>query len=272
MHFARVIVPILALIGLFPVPTLPNADPPAAPDPVQVMKRHYRRLNLNGAFVLYDSNAERWSRYQPERCAERFLPASTFKIFNAMVGLETGVIEDETFVIRWDGRQRRVAGWNEDQDLATAISRSTVPYFQELARRVGEERMRHWITAEPFGNSDISGGIDQFWLSGGLRISPDEQVAFLRRLFAGTLKFSDRSMSIVRNIILIEETPAYRLRGKTGWGRQNDEQIGWIVGWVERDGNVFFFASLLTTPDPHFEMWNIRKQLTYGILEEIGIL
>ena len=236
------------------------------------MERHYRRLGVDGAFVLYDSNAERWSRHNPERCAERFLPASTFKIFNSLVGLETGVIEDERFKIPWDGRQRRIAGWNEDQDLATAISRSTVPYFQELARRVGAKQMRHWIAAEGYGNSNISGGIDRFWLSGGLRISPDEQVEFLRRLFAGTLGFSDRSMSIVRKIILIEATPEYRLRGKTGWGRQGDEQVGWIVGWVERGGNVYFFAALLLTPDPHFDMWNMRKQITYGILEEIGIL
>jgi beta-lactamase class D len=218
----------------------------------EIYNRRFIRNGVRGTLALKRMNGDKPFCLQPPLCGQGFLPASTFKIFNALVGLETGVIDDENHVIEWDGVERRIAGWNEDQDLETAMSRSTVPWFQEMARRIGAERMQHFLDLVGYGNADMSGGIDQFWLRGGLRISPDEQIAFLARLYRGDLPFSERTMRIVKRILL--------------------RQIGWLVGWVERDDDVGFFATLILTDDPDFDMWNQRKKIARGLLEDFELI
>ncbi len=262
------------LFGLLAAPPfLAGADPTeTGPEAMAVIDSRFAAARATGSFLLYDRNEDRYVRYRPERCRQGFLPASTFKIFNSLVGLETGVIADEDFVIPWDGVERRIASWNEDQDLRTAIRRSTVPYFQELARRAGEERMRFYLERENYGNGDLSAGIDRFWLEGGFRVSQEDQIEFLKKLYSGELAFSRRSMEIVKKIIVLRETADYRLRGKTGWTWQGELEIGWLVGWVERDDNVFFFATNLESRDENFAMGSARKTVTYGILEDLGIL
>jgi beta-lactamase class D len=197
---------------------------------------------LTGAFVLYDQNSDLYIRYNPEQCSRRFLPASTFKIMNAMIGLETGVIADENYVIKWDRTQYDLPGWNQDHTLKTAMQNSVVWYYQELARQVGKERIQYYMDAVKYGNQDADGA-DPFWLNGALKISADEQVEFLRRLYHGDLPFSQRSMEIVKEILLLEATDAYQLSGKTGSGQIDALYIGWFVGFLEQADNVYFFAA-----------------------------
>jgi len=225
-----------------------------------------------GAFVLYDRNADRYIRVDSARCATRFLPASTFKIFNSLVALETGVASDENFTLAWDSVDRGNPEWNQDQDMKSAFRRSAVWYYQELARRIGETRMRSYVEREHYGNADISGGIDRFWLKGALRISPDEQVELLRKLHDDRLSFSKRSMRIVREIMLRRDTLGYRMYEKTGWGEPDGRQIGWIVGWVERDSNVYYFASNIESRDSAFPMIRARREATDELLRRVGAL
>jgi beta-lactamase class D len=226
-----------------------------------------------GAFVLYDLNGNRYVRYHPERCAERFLPASTFKIMNALIGLETGVIPDENYVIPWDGTPYAISSWNGDQTLKTAIQNSVVWYFQELARRVGAERMQEYVDAAPYGNRDISGQIDTFWLEGGLRISADEQIEFLKRLYLGDLPFSQRSMNVVRGILLLEKTDTYQLIGKTGSAQRVTPHTGWFVGYLETKGNAYFFALNYESPDPNgIANGETAKRICREILVGLGYL
>ncbi|WP_257385695.1 class D beta-lactamase [Tahibacter caeni] len=200
--------------------------------------------SVGGTMLVYDERASRYAVFDRRRAETAFAPASTFKLFNALVALETGVVEDEHETFRWDGVERAREEWNRDHDLASGMQHSVVWYYQELARRIGRERMQHWVDAAGYGNRDISGDIDRFWLGqGGLKISAVEQVAFLRRLAAGTLPFSARSQDIVRRITIVERTGDYVLHAKPGWastGRKTD--LGWYVGWVERGGNRWFFA------------------------------
>jgi len=237
------------------------------------LKKYFDEFNVSaGAFVLYDINANRYVRYNPERCAEGFLPASTFKIFNSLVALETGAVRDEHEVIPWDGVTRWVKEWNEDQAMTQAFQRSTVWFYQELARRIGETRMRSYIEREKYGNMDIGGGIDQFWLDGALRISADQQVGMLRKLYAGKLGFSERSMRVVRELMVIERNDRYTLRGKTGWTKGKFGNLGWLVGYVERGSNVYIYAMNLSTTDPDFPMMQARRAIAGKILAELGAL
>ncbi len=226
-----------------------------------------------GAFVLYDRQHNRYIRYNPERCATRFIPASTFKILNSLVGLESGVIRDQDYVLKWDGVQYPIASWNQDHTLKTAIENSVVWYYQELARRVGREKMAQYVSAADYGNRDISGSIDTFWLEGGLRISADEQVEFLKRLYAGDLPFSQRSMNIVKTILVLDKTPSYQFSGKTGSAQRIAPHVGWFVGYVETQANAYFFATNYETADPDgLANGETAKRISRDILQGLGLL
>lgn len=196
-----------------------------------------------GCLTIYDQNANRYHRYNAERCARGFLPASTYKIFNSLVALETGVASDVAFTLPWDGTQRWLPVWNQDHDMRSAMRNSVVWYYQEIARRIGTERMSDYLRRAEYGNGDISAGIDRFWLEGGFRISPDDQVEFLRRLRAGSLPFRAETQEQVRSILVEADTAAYRLYAKTGLAiREPGDKIGWWVGYLEQNENVYFFA------------------------------
>jgi beta-lactamase class D len=231
---------------------------------------------LTGAFVLFDLRHDTLTRYNPVECRTRYSPASTFKILNSLIGLETGVIPDEHFVIPWDGVERWNPAWNRDHDLASAIANSVVWYYQELARRVGIDSMQKYVAAAGYGNQDISGGISHFWLGSSLLISADEQVLFLRKLVEGTLPFSRRSLDIVRRITIVEKTPEYTLHGKTGLATPRDSSVvGWYVGWVERGPDLYLFALNLTSRDYGRDgdaIWAHRQEYAIAILRDLGVL
>jgi beta-lactamase class D len=237
-----------------------------------------RRLfkDFQGAFVLFDQQKQQYVRHNPTQCSERFSPASTFKIPNSLIGLETGVIRDQHFVIPWDSVMRPIPDWNRDHDLQSAIRASAVWYYQELARRVGRERMRHWIDTLGYGNRDISGGIDRFWLGSSLLISADEQVEFLRRLQRDDLPISRRSMQIVKEILVLEKTESHVLRGKTGFSANGDGLVaGWFVGYIERNDNVYFFATNLISRDGKRDgerIFRSRKEIALSILRALHLL
>lgn len=237
--------------------------------------------NTEGAFVLYDLKNNHYIRYNEARCRQRFSPKSTFKIPNSLIGLETGVIKDANFVIPWDRQkyppqdnwnQEPFKHWAQDQTLRSAIKYSVVWYYKELAKRVGEDRMQKYVRAFKYGNENISGGVDNFWLNNSLKISADEQIDFLKVFYTGKLPVSKRSVDVVKDILVLEETPAYKLSGKTGGGPIAEATyIGWFVGYLETKGNVYFFALNIEGAD----FPSIRDQrvlITKQILSELAYL
>lgn len=204
----------------------------------------------DGAFVLFDNSGGKYFRVNEKRCAEKTLPASTFKIPNSLIGLESGVIPDENFIIKWDGVDRGIKEWNADNSLATAIKYSVVPYYQELARRVGREKMQKFLDEFNYGNKIIGERIDTFWLDNSLKISPDEQIEFLKKFYFYKLPVSKRSIDIVKKIMTVEKYPHAVLKYKTGGGRKEDGTwLGWLVGFIEKENiadanknDVYFFA------------------------------
>lgn len=211
--------------------------------------QEFERRNVTGTFVLLDSRTGQTQCYNCARAYQRYIPASTFKIANALIALETGVADGADFALRWNSKvaPRQIwwpAAWAKDQTLKSALAGSVVWYYQELARRIGHERMQIHVNQFGYGNKDISGGIDRFWLTGGTRISAVEQIDFLRRFYRNELGASERSTSIVKDILVLEQTPRYRLSGKTGWAGFGDPGpgLGWLVGYLEHDGSVAFFA------------------------------
>jgi beta-lactamase class D len=247
-----------------------------APERLEVdLSHHFRALDAEGAFVLHDLSANRMLVHNPGRASQGFLPASTFKILNSLIALETGVLRDEHEIISWDGVDRG-DWWNGDQAATRAFQRSSVWFYQEVARRVGEERMRGWVERVAYGNRETGGGIDRFWLEGDLRISAEEQVDLLRRLYTRDLPFSERSQAIVKGLMLMETGDGYVLRGKTGWARQFGPEhtlhTGWLVGWVEREGDTYLFATQIGSSGRDFPMRRAQQEITRGALRELGVL
>ena len=226
-----------------------------------------------GTVLVYDANQNSYAAGHAERIDRRLIPASTFKILNSLVALEAGVIADQRTVIKWDGVARERTEVNRDLDLQAAFRLSAVPHYQALARRIGPERMQQFIDAVGYGNRDTSGGIDTFWLTGGLRISAREQVDFLLRLCRGSLPFSAATMARVKEMMVTEQTAEHTIRAKTGWTTLPEAaHVGWWVGWVARKAGVHMFATALeaTAPGPTFGP--ARQAVTRRVLEQLAVL
>lgn len=234
------------------------------------IKKYFDEYGHTGCFVLYDMKNDEYIRYNPERCKQRFIPASTFKIFNSLAALETGAVKDENDTIRWDGVDRGWSEWNKDMDMKHAFKYSSVWFYKEIARRIGEEKMQELININEYGNKDISGGIDLFWLEGGFRVSPDEQIEFLKKLFKNELRFSQSTTDKVKKVMIYEENDHHILRAKTGWGIRFEIQVGWFIGYLEKDENVYFFATNVESINPE-KGYVSRIEITKKILSELGL-
>lgn len=209
--------------------------------------RHFRDLGIEGSILIYELKNKRIFQHNPQRNATAYPAASTFKILNSLISLETQVITDEIAILTWDGIQRDLPEWNRDLNMREAFKLSAVWFYQVLARRVGYERMQKWVTQVQYGNQNIGGkeDIDKFWLNGLLKVTPQQQIQFLYRLYSNDLPFSERTLSIVKDIMINERTPDYTIRGKTGWygfGNKTVPNVGWYIGYLEKGDNAYFFA------------------------------
>jgi beta-lactamase class D len=223
-----------------------------------------------GCFVMWDAGADEWVRFNPDRCAERLSPCSTYKIPHSLIGLETGVIKDQHHVREWDGTQYPVEVWNQDHTMASAVQNSVVWYFQAVAEEIGPERMQAYLGEFGYGNEDISGGMTQFWLGSSLEISAEKQIDFLDRLRLGSLPVSSRSMDIVKEVILLEETEEYAYRGKTGSCVPEEEQpLGWFIGYVERDDETYIFATNVQAAEASGQQ---ARRITEDILRHLTVI
>jgi beta-lactamase class D len=225
-----------------------------------------------GCFVLYDAGKDAEIRYSPKACAERFSPCSTFKIPHTVIALHTGVASGPDFSLRWDGIKRGIPAWDRDQTLRSAFQNSVLWYYQELARRIGAEREAEFARKFQYGNTDTSGGTTNFWLQSSLLISADEQVAFLRRLWAGQLPASAEGQRVTREIMEVGRRDGRILYGKTGTGgdRAADRAtLGWFVGCVVRGERRVFFATRIT--GERDASGRMARKITEGILDRLGI-
>lgn len=195
---------------------------------------YFKKNGINDAcFMLRDHNHDLVHLYNKERCLERFSPASTFKIFNSLVALEVGVAEDDALVLPWDGVHRRPEV-DTAMNMRDAFRLSNVGYYQEIARRVGRQNFKHYLDSVKYGNMEMSDSVTQFWLDNSLKISADEQVGFIKKLYFNELPFLERTQNIVKSMMLREDSTTNRLYYKTGTNNLGkDSMIYWVVGYLE---------------------------------------
>jgi beta-lactamase class D len=235
-------------------------------------KNVFQKLGIEGSIIIYDASNNKLYEHNAPRNSKAFFPASTFKIFNTLVALETGVIRDEVTVLTWDGIKREIDVWNRDTNLRQAFKDSTVWFYQILARKAGQERMQKFINQAGYGNQQIGTAeqIDKFWLEGPLQITPKQQIEFLQKLYSGRLPFSQRSLNLLKDIMIIEQTPNYTLRGKTGWVTSQKPNIGWFVGYLEQNNKVYFLATNIDMPST--KLAKSRIEITRRCLKMLGLL
>ncbi len=230
----------------------------------------FQEQNVPGAFVLYDVAGDRYITVNGKRAETRYLPASTFKIANSLIALETGVVKDENEIIPYGGKPQRMKQWEKDMSIRDAIVISNVPIYQELARRIGLPRYREWLEKLNYGNREPGSNVETFWLSGPLQISAVEQARFVAALAQQKLPVSARAQTIVRDIIKVEVKNGRILYGKTGWGGiDGQQQIGWWTGWVDDGGKISAFALNLdidTVDDARK-----RQEIGRAILGKLGV-
>ena len=243
---------LFAAASLLPSRALANVSYQRSEFREDLAKRFFD-LGTEGTFVGYKVEDYLIIASDKARSGEGKLPASTFKIPNSIVALETGVVADpDKDVFKWDGVTRSIEAWNKDHTLRSAIAASAVPVYQEIARRIGPERMQKYLDLFEYGNRDIGGGIDRFWLTGNLRIDPIQQIDFIDRLRRGVLPVSKRSQELVRDILPVTKVGDATIRAKSGLlgAEQGKPSLGWMVGWAEKGNQQTVFAMNMDVRDP----------------------
>ena len=235
------------------------------------LKKYFDNNKVDGCFTMLNNSDGKVTVYNLGMDTMRFTPASTFKIVNSLIGLETGIITDEKMVIKWDGVKRSNEEWNKDLTMLEAFKVSSYPYYQEVARRIGKDTMKLWLDSMAYGNRNIGNKIDTFWLDNSLKISADEQLGLAKRLYFDQLPFQKRTQQIVRDAMLQEDTTTHTLSYKTGWGfDEKHNSIGWVVGWIEENKHPYFFVTLVESANPAIDMQAVRLNITKGILTQLG--
>jgi len=246
------------------------------------LKKYFDSAHVTGCFGLFDNSQGQFTIYNLAAFKDSaYLPASTFKIINSLIGIETGRISNENMVIKWDGITRfydpgdTAFAWNKDLTMKEAFKVSAVPYYQEVARRIGKDTMQHWLDTlgygQRYGKFSITSNIDTFWLDNSLKVTADEELGVVKRLYFDQLPFFKSTQKTVRNVMLQEDNANFKLSYKTGWGtKPNGDPIGWIVGWIEENRHPYFFVLQLISDNPHYDMKPARIGILKSILREKG--
>jgi beta-lactamase class D len=258
--------------------SIPGATSPNAvttgPKELPELAKELEADRVTGTLAIFDSQDGVLGCSDVKKCQTAVTPASTFKIPHSMIALETGVVEGPDSILPWDHQNYWNDNWNQDLKFRDAFRLSCLPCYRAIARKVGEPREREWLNKLAYGNRETSGGADSFWMDGGLRISPLEQIDFLRRFDGNKLPISDSTADIVRDIMTLDVTEKYVLRGKTGTTGTPEESrmLAWLVGWLEAGERRVFFALLIDGMAPGVDPMQVRRPLIERVLRAKGVM
>lgn len=223
-----------------------------------------------GSFVLYDLKGDVWKIHDMECATLQVAPNSTYKIYDALFGLETGIITPESSLIEWNGSTYPFKAWNRNQTLPSAMEASVNWYFQSIDEQLGASQVQKYLHEIGYGNEDLRGDFSSYWLENSLKISPIEQVELLTKLQNSSLGFAQENVKAVKDAIHISSSDFGNLYGKTGTGRVNGKDInGWFIGFVEKTDNTYFFATNIHAAN-HAD-GNAASKITMSVLSDMNI-
>lgn len=245
----------------------------------QDFKQKFHTCNVEGSVVIFDNDKRKWFVSDTLSMNRENLPASTFKIINLLIALETKTIKDENEILKWVGKTDTVKyGYRpsiyHDMTVKEAFQVSAGWVFVELAKKIGKDNYKKYLSLCKYGNLNLSQKDDDFWNFGAFEISPVNQVEFLRKFYEEKLPFSKRNIKIVKKVMITEQTENYTIRSKTGWTRDNGINTGWWVGYIENKNGVYFFATRLLQDRKlkSSDFGNCRKEITKSAFKILKIV
>lgn len=223
-----------------------------------------------GSFVLYDLNNDTWIIHNMEHASLRTSPNSTYKIYDALLGLEAGIITPEKSAMAWNEVDYPFESWNADQNLDSAMAFSVNWYFQSIDRQLGASAVKDYIQKIGYGNRNTDADLSFYWLESALKISPIEQVQLLTKLYADSFDFKPENVDAVKKSILLTSSANGNFYGKTGTGRVNENDInGWFIGYIETDDSTYFFATNIQSTEK--ATGSKASEISLSILSDLGI-
>jgi bla regulator protein BlaR1 len=224
----------------------------------------------NGSFVLYDLENNAWEIYNQDYATLRVAPNSTYKIYDALFGLEAGAITPEQSQINWNEETHSFEAWNADQDLNSAMKNSVNWYFQSIDTQIGAKTVKNYIQKIGYGNQDMTGDFPSYWMESSLKISPIEQVKLLEKFYNNNFGFSPENIQAVKDSICLSSSPRGSFYGKTGTGRVNNQDVnGWFIGYIEISGHTYFFSTNIQADTDATGV--AASEITLSILSDLGI-
>jgi len=255
---------VIFTLGLVALIACSKSTPP--PD----LEALFSQRNVKGTMILATLDGSQIFTAYSERAKQGLLPASTFKIPNTLIAFDEAVISSPDEIFKWDGKVRSVEAWNQDHSLRTAFPVSCVWFYQELARRIGNENYLKHLRQMHYGNMQTGPDVTRFWLDGDLRISAEEQIAFLKKLYKNELPYSIEDIQLVKDIMVVDQTDEYTMHAKTGWAVRDDGEHLWYVGYVEQPEQVWFFATNLEISSNDQSQYH--KEITREALKLTGVI
>lgn len=240
-------------------------------------EKNITQLNLSsnfgdytGSFVLYDQSADRWNIYNMDHASTRVSPNSTYKIYDALLGLESGIITPEHSTFTWNGEPYPFNSWEADQDLTSAIHNSVNWYFQAIDSQAGFEAVRTFLQTINYGNQNTGTNLNLYWTDFSLKISPIEQVELLQDFYQNNFHFDSKNIQAVKKALLLSTTSSGSLYGKTGTGRVNGKDVnGWFIGYIETANNTYYFATNIQSSSS--ATGSQATEITESVLSNLGI-
>lgn len=231
------------------------------------LQQYFDSKNARGCFTMLNNSNGEITVYNMSLDTSRYTPSSSFSLLHTLIALQVGVVTDDKMIIKWDNISRTDSLWNRDMNIVEAFKSNNVPFYQEVARRIGKATMQKWIDSISYGNKKIIGPIDSFWINNKLKVSPDEQLGFLKKLYFDQLPFRKSVQLTLRKMMIQEDNSAYSLSYKTAEGLDEKKQpIAWAVGWIEENRHVYFFSTLIELNKPSVNADNAALNITKDIL------
>ena len=229
------------------------------------LKKYFDSSNVEGCFALLNNQLGDITVYNMKLDTQRLSTGSSFKIIETLIGIQTGKLIDENTTLIHD---TSVSG---NPTLKQAFEKTSIPYFQEMARQIGKDTLQMWLDSISFGNKKMSTPVDSFWLNNELKISPDEQLGFLSKLYFEQLPFQKYAQQTVANLMLQEDDSLYKLSYATGTGiDEKNNSFAWNLGWIEENRHIYFFVTFIKTPDKSIDEENAAIKISKSCLRDLG--
>lgn len=229
------------------------------------LQKYFDSAGVKGTFGLFDNGQGHFTIYNLPRYRDSvYQPGATFDILLSLIGIQTGVVKDDSAIVFSGGAVNGLT-------LRQAFQSSDDLGFRELAPRIGKDTLKKWIDSLGYGNKNMGHADSAFWYDNHLKITADEQLGLIKKLYFDQLPFFKHTQLLTRRMISSDNNSNYQLYYKTAQGIKEDgHAIGWVLGWVEENRHPYFFVINLESADPKADLPAAGLSIARGILTQLG--